>query len=423
MEKIDLQELIDVNILQKIQDGFSAYTGMAALITDADGVPVTKGSGFTKFCKELVRKSEAGGRRCEACDRDGAFKALRSGEISVYQCHAGLTDYAAPIMVEDKVIGSFIGGQVRTSELDMVQMREKAWDMGIDPEVYVKTIQETNYLAWEDVEKAAVFLARITEALSAIAYHSYLAIQEYRKAERAARSQSDFVMNLSLHMKQNMEAWMEHAGDLVEQVDSPAADNMRTLLKQGTEVYSMVEDAVEYIKMSDGKVELSEDNYRIRTLLQEIVENVTSYYGNNDKQIMVQVDEKVPEFMLGDAGRIGQILSKLLFNCISSASGGELIIRANSRKASYAVMLSISVEDASMKLSSVQLDKVREYIKSGSVQEMEWEGRPELGFSIVSFLTRHMSGKFEVNEKPGGGTVFTISLPQLEVKGGMAHGI
>ena len=59
-------------------------------------------------------------------------------------------------------------------------------------------------------------------------------------------------------------------------------------------------------------VELSEDNYRIRTLLQEIVENVTSHYGNNDKQIMVQVDEKVPEFMLGDAGRIGQILSKLL---------------------------------------------------------------------------------------------------------------
>ncbi len=423
MEKVVLQDLIDVNILQKIQDGFSDYTGMAALITDADGVPVTRGSGFTKFCRDLVRQSEAGGRRCEVCDRDGASRALRSGEISVYQCHAGLTDYAAPIMVEDIVIGSFIGGQVRTSELDMGKMREKAQDMGIDPEIYVKTIQETNYLKWEDVEKAAVFLSRITEALSAIAYHSYLAIQEYRKAERAARSQSDFVMNLSLHMKQNMEAWMEHAGDMIEQVDSPAVDNMKSLLKQGTEVYSMVEDAVEYIKMSDGRVELSEDNYRIRTLLDEIVASVTSHYGDNNKKITIQVDEKVPEFMLGDAGRIGQVLSKLLYNCISCTSGGELTIRANSRKVSYAVMLSISVEDSLMTLSPVQLEKVREYIKSGSVQEMEWEGRPELGFSIVSFLTRHMSGKFEVNEKPGGGTVFTISLPQLEVKGGMTHGI
>ena len=260
MEKVRLLELIDVDILQKIQDGFSEYTGMAALITDADGVPLTRGSGFTDFCKDLVRKSETGSRRCEACDRDGAVKALRKGEISVYQCHAGLTDYAAPIMVQDKIMGSFIGGQVRTSQLDRERMRENAREMEIDPELYIETIQKTNVLKREDVEKAAVFLSKISEALSAIAYHSFAMIKESRQAERAARSQSDFVMNLSLHMKQNMEEWMEHAGDLIEQVDMPAADNMRALLRQGTEVYSMVEDAVEYIKMSEGKVELSENN-------------------------------------------------------------------------------------------------------------------------------------------------------------------
>ena len=40
MEKINLVELIDVSVLQAIQDGFSAFTGMAALTTDADGVSV-----------------------------------------------------------------------------------------------------------------------------------------------------------------------------------------------------------------------------------------------------------------------------------------------------------------------------------------------------------------------------------------------
>ena len=54
MENANLLELVDVEILQKIQDGFSDYTGMAALITDADGVPVTKGSGFTDFCRKLA---------------------------------------------------------------------------------------------------------------------------------------------------------------------------------------------------------------------------------------------------------------------------------------------------------------------------------------------------------------------------------
>lgn len=423
MEKVRLLELIDVDILQKIQDGFSEYTGMAALITDADGVPLTRGSGFTDFCKDLVRKSETGSRRCEACDRDGAVKALRKGEISVYQCHAGLTDYAAPIMVQDKIMGSFIGGQVRTSQLDRERMRENAREMEIDPELYIETIQKTNVLKREDVEKAAVFLSKISEALSAIAYHSFAMIKESRQAERAARSQSDFVMNLSLHMKQNMEEWMEHAGDLIEQVDMPAADNMRALLRQGTEVYSMVEDAVEYIKMSEGKVELSENNYRIRMLLEEIVENVVNHYGDNDKEIEIRVEHDVPEFMLGDAGRIGQILNKLLFNCISSSNGGKITMRARSRKVSYAVMLEISIEDSVMELTEEQVERIRQYIANGSIQEKEWEGKPEMELAIVNFLIQQMSGEFEVNRITDGGTIFTISLPQLEVKGGTAHGV
>lgn len=423
MEKVHLLELIDVDILQKIQDGFSEYTGMAALITDADGAPLTKGSGFTVFCKELVRKSEMGNRRCEACDRDGALKALRKGEISVYRCHAGLTDYAAPIMVKDKILGSFVGGQVRTEDPDMQEMRAKAQELNLDPEQYIEAIQKTNMLKREDVEKAAVFLSRISEALSAIAYHSFLRIQESRQAERAARSQSDFVMNLSLHMKQNMEEWMEHAGDLIEQVDMPAADNMRTLLKQGTEVYSMVEDAVEYIKMSEGKVELSESNYRIRILLEEIVENVINHYGDNNKEIEILVGQDVPEFMLGDAGRIGQILNKLLFNCISGSNGGRLTIRAMSRNVSYAVMLQISIEDSVMELTEEQVERIRQYIANGSIQEKEWEGKPEMELAIVNFLIQQMSGEFEVSTKTDGGTILTISLPQLEVKGGTAHGV
>ena len=55
MAEFSLTDLIDVSVLQQIQDGFSQYTGMAALTTDADGVPVTKGSGFTAFCMDLTR--------------------------------------------------------------------------------------------------------------------------------------------------------------------------------------------------------------------------------------------------------------------------------------------------------------------------------------------------------------------------------
>ena len=116
MSDLKLTDLIDVTTLQKIQDGFSDYTGMAALITDATGTPVTIGSGFTDFCQKLTRQSMLGRKRCEECDKLGALQTLKDGKPAVYDCHAGLVDFAAPIMLGDRMIGSFIGGQVLPEE-------------------------------------------------------------------------------------------------------------------------------------------------------------------------------------------------------------------------------------------------------------------------------------------------------------------
>ena len=55
MQEVYLTDLINVDMLQKIQDAFSEMTGMAALTTDADGKPVTKGSNFTDYCMKYTR--------------------------------------------------------------------------------------------------------------------------------------------------------------------------------------------------------------------------------------------------------------------------------------------------------------------------------------------------------------------------------
>lgn len=98
VEEIKLTNLIGVDTLQRIQDAFSQMTGMAALTTDRDGVPVTTGSGFSDFCMKYVRQTDLGRRRCENCDRMGAEEAHEVKSSCVYYCHAGLMDFAAPIM-------------------------------------------------------------------------------------------------------------------------------------------------------------------------------------------------------------------------------------------------------------------------------------------------------------------------------------
>ena len=82
--ELHLTDLIDVEMLQRIQDAFSDMTGIASVTTDADGVAVTKGSHFSDFCMKYTRSSPLGCQRCELCDKNGAELALKKGASSTY---------------------------------------------------------------------------------------------------------------------------------------------------------------------------------------------------------------------------------------------------------------------------------------------------------------------------------------------------
>ena len=173
MSSLQLTDLIDVRVLQEIQDGFAEVTGMAALTTDADGNPVTKGSNFTDFCMKYTRRSKLGCERCEKCDRSGGEQTQRTGRAAAYPCHAGLMDFAAPIMVNGEFIGSFIGGQVLTEKPDESKFRRIAAELGIDPDEYINALRKVKIVPKERVEAAARFLHTIAKNISTMAYSSY----------------------------------------------------------------------------------------------------------------------------------------------------------------------------------------------------------------------------------------------------------
>lgn len=110
-----LGEIVNTSILQEIQDKFSEATGLSSVIVDTEGNPLTIPSNFTYFCNYLRSHTE-GLSRCMACDDNGGRKAWESKKPAIYRCHSGLTDLAAPIIVQDQYIGAFLAGQVVVSE-------------------------------------------------------------------------------------------------------------------------------------------------------------------------------------------------------------------------------------------------------------------------------------------------------------------
>lgn len=175
MADVKLTDLIDVATLQEIQDGFARLTGMAALTTDENGNAVTQGSNFTDFCMNYTRRSRVGCSRCEECDRSGGEQTMRTGRASAYFCHAGLVDFAAPIMLNGTFIGSFIGGQVLTEQPDERKFRVIAQEIGVDPDEYIKALRKIKVIDKAKVDAAADFLCTIAKVLSQTAYNNYLA--------------------------------------------------------------------------------------------------------------------------------------------------------------------------------------------------------------------------------------------------------
>lgn len=418
MENVTLTDLIDASILQKIQDAFAKYTNMAALITDADGVPVTKGSNFSRFCTELVRKSELGCKKCEACDREGAVATWKSGRPTVYKCHAGLIDYAAPIMLQGRVIGSFIGGQVRVSEIDEEQMRAIARKYSIDEEEYIKASRETSIISMNDIERAAQFLAEMSETLSDMAYKNYLALSQSKRLERAARSQTNFIMSLSTEVHQSISRWTDNIKNVFESDDTDKIrEIMKKLMIQSKELGAAVSSTVDYMHMVGGDFELSENIYSIKDLADKSVsafENAVREKGNT---INIDIDKNMPARLCGDSGRIAQVLNKLIENAVRFTWNGQINVKVACRKGLYADMLIIKVKDNGVGLSPEDLENVRLYLCDSIDSATKNNDVLVPGFSIIGFLVRQLGGTINVNSKMGEGTEFSVQFPQLTVTG------
>lgn len=416
MKSQELLELLDVTILQQFQDAFSKYTGMAALTTDVDGVPVTVGSGFTDVCMNLTRTSELGAKRCEACDKQGALTTLNNNCATSYSCHAGLTDFAAPILLEGRVIGSIIGGQVRTGPIQEEKVRAIARELGIDEELYLEAYKKTAELPIERINKAAVFLAEIAAVLSEMAYNNRILLNHSKKLERTARSQTNYLIELNKTVEKQMVKWLEESTRALQRKDAKAIENaLREITLQGTELVSAVQSVVEYARIAGGTIELKEVSYNIRELIEYIWENIKECTECGAIEFQLEIADNVPDTLLGDEGRLGQILTTMIRNAAQYTPKGMIRVEVNSIHVSYCDRLQIKVIDTGVGMDAVKLANVRDYINRGSLELLgSAEGR-QLNFYIVLSLLRQMYGNMKVDSVEGEGSCFTIDLPQISV--------
>ena len=108
----DIRAVLDIPLWEKVQDQLAAFTGTSVICVDVKGIPVTKSSGQTEFCR-LVREDPVSRKRCFRCDALAGLEAMRLEQPYIYLCHCGVVDVAIPVIVGDRYLGAVLFGQVR----------------------------------------------------------------------------------------------------------------------------------------------------------------------------------------------------------------------------------------------------------------------------------------------------------------------
>jgi ligand-binding sensor protein len=195
LQNIKLTDVIDLNFLQRFQDDFAKGVGLASVTVDPEGNPVTNPSSYTRFCMDYTHSTECGDKRCAESHRKGGEEAARTGKPVVYECHAGLIDFAAPIMLEGRLIGTILGGQVLTELPDEAKYRKIAGEIGVDGDGYIEAVHEIRKLSRESIESAANVLFDVANNMSKSAYHQ-------RKLKAVVETLSDGVSQISATMEE-----------------------------------------------------------------------------------------------------------------------------------------------------------------------------------------------------------------------------
>lgn len=118
---IKMEHIFSIKKWEAVQDSLAETTGMAILMVDYKGRPITKHSCCCKFC-EKVRTDEVLKKYCEKCDSRGGAEAVRENKPYIYKCCFGMVDVAIPIVFKETYLGAIMIGQVRTEHSDLEQI-------------------------------------------------------------------------------------------------------------------------------------------------------------------------------------------------------------------------------------------------------------------------------------------------------------
>jgi PAS domain S-box-containing protein len=233
-------------------------------------------------------------------------------------------------------------------------------------------------------------------------------------AEQATRLKSEFLVNMSHEIRTPMNAVLGFTYLLERRPLDPAArDLVLKVRNAGRSLLTLINDILDFSKIEAGRLELESAPFRLTGLLDDLAAIMTAAARDKPLELIITPHPvRGYDALIGDAGRLQQVLINLLGNAIKFTEQGEVELRIDLESAAESdVRLRFAVRDTGIGISADQQAQIFAPFRQADSSISRRFGGTGLGLAISRQLVALLGGELRVESVPGEGSEFWFVLP------------
>ncbi len=231
-------------------------------------------------------------------------------------------------------------------------------------------------------------------------------------AQAAKRAKGDFLANMSHEIRTPMNGIIGMAELALGTPLTPSQrEFLETIKTSANDLLVMLNDILDLARLESGKLTFAEEPFSLREVVDQAVRTVALTAHEKGLELFYAVHPDAPDGLMGDPGRLRQVLLNLLSNGVKFTDQGEVVVRvALEHEDRGSCLLHVQVTDTGVGIPEEKQDLIFEMFTQVDDSMTRQYGGSGMGLAIASRVVQMMGGRIWVESAPGEGSTFHFTV-------------